>query len=161
MTTSILVGFAVLLLPLALGALRRAVATGKSRARPVTITGAIAIDGDTLSHPKGRIRVAGIDAPELAQDGGLAARQALAEIVAGVPVIVHPIEIDRYARLVARLEVGGYDVAGLLVERGFARADRDEPRYQALEAQARAARRGLWSTRAGIGDPAAFRRTNA
>ncbi|QYY35283.1 thermonuclease family protein [Ruficoccus sp. ZRK36] len=70
------------------------------------------IDGDTLlvqrlevdePEPAVRVRLAGIDAPELKNDGGEAAKEALEKLVKGRVLEVHPIEYGKYGRLIADL----------------------------------------------------------
>ena len=68
-------------------------------------------DGDTLRVKRGgeelKIRLCGIDAPEIKQDGGIEARDHLRSLVAqgdgGIGVV--PIEKDKYERTVADLFV--------------------------------------------------------
>lgn len=163
MVTPALLLLAVLLLPKLCLALFR---TLRARARRFTITGAYIIDGDTLAHGKLRLRLAGIDAPEIAQDGGPAAKRALQDLAARQSLRVDPLLTDRYGRTVARVAVihpdgSTLDLAGAMVAQGFARADRASPDYLRLEHAARKARRGLWATPNGIPNPAAFRRARA
>jgi endonuclease YncB( thermonuclease family) len=110
------------------------------------------IDGDTvdvrLDSGMIRIRLHGIDAPELSQARGRAAKEALAQLVFGLAVGVEPIEQDRYDRLVARLWLGDLDVNAELLRQGAAwvyRRYAGDPAYCRYEADAREARRGLWS----------------
>lgn len=96
-----------------------------------------------------RVRLSGIDAPELCQRGGGEARQALATLVAGQAVTVAMLGLDRYARILGRVSVGGTDVATHLVAQGLAWSDeppgaRRGP-YGALEAAARAQHRGVFA----------------
>ena len=114
------------------------------------------VDGDTLRvRVPGRevvVRIAGIDAPEHDQPGGMAAKAALAGLVAGRQVDVAPTGRDRYGRVVAAVSVAERDVGLAMVAQGFAwqflRYDHGQPLRDA-EAEARDARRGLWQD----GDP--------
>jgi len=116
--------------------------TGKSRV----------IDGDTLDVGNRRIRLAGIDAPERAQQCtdptgqpspcGETARRTLADMVGQGPVTCAPIELDRYSRVVATCEFGGADLGEVMVGAGQAVAN---GRYAGLELEAKAAKRGIWS----------------
>lgn len=118
------------------------------------------IDGDTLAvlTPGGEavVRLHGIDAPETAQacrtvsgarrDCGADATRALLRAIDGRAVRCAPLDMDRHERIVARCSVGGRDLGELLVSEGaaFAYARYSED-YLPAEAEARAARRGIWS----------------
>lgn len=108
-------------------------------------------DGDTLKVlSEGRevvIRLDQVDAPEKRQAFGDRARQSLAGLVFHQPVRVETHGRDRYGRTIATVFVGELDVNAEQVRRGMAwvyvRYARDRALF-ALEAEARAARRGLW-----------------
>lgn len=121
------------------------------------ITGiAKVIDGDTIEIRGVRIRLFGIDAPEGAQDCGRAdgtrwncaqqATSALEYYLRARPVVCVRRDVDRYGRLVCQCTVSGVDVNAWLVRNGWAVAytlySRD---YVREEAEARAARHGIWS----------------
>lgn len=108
-------------------------------------------DGDTLTLNDERIRLRGIDAPELTQrcrlDGanyacGREAQRALSTLVAGRTVACSGWERDRYGRLLARCSTGEQDLGQALVDAGWAVAYGD---YHLAEAGARMAGRGLWA----------------
>ena len=109
-------------------------------------------DGDTLTAlaPGDRqikIRLGGIDAPELGQAFGQVARKGLAEAVHGRTVDVETVERDRYGRTVARVRLGDRDINRELVANGLAWRYPQFDKAGGLiepEASARAARRGLW-----------------
>ena len=110
-------------------------------------------DGDTLTvladgKRQVRVRLGGIDAPERRQPYGTRARQGLSALGFGRAVQVEVEDTDRYGRPVGRVRVGGRDVNAEMVRRGAARVymryNRD-PSLVPLEAEARAARRGLWA----------------
>ena len=110
------------------------------------------VDGDTadvrLDSGMIRIRMHAIDAPERGQPQGAASKAALAALVYGKPVLVEPIEQDRYDRLVARLWLGDLDVNAEMIKQGQAwvyRRYAGEPAYCAYEKAARDLRRGLWA----------------
>jgi endonuclease YncB( thermonuclease family) len=116
-------------------------------------------DGDTLWIKAGRgsaprkVRLLGLDALELCQAGGVAARAALQALVADKPVQVRSNFQDTYGRELARLQVDGRDVGAALVNAGHAWSSRWHSSlgpYAAHEASARAARLGLFA------DPAAL-----
>jgi len=110
-------------------------------------------DGDTVTchdtdgRPH-RIRLRGIDAPELEQDHGRSARAALVRKVADRRVAVESHGFDKHGRLLATLWIDDRDVGREMVEEGhawvFGRIAPD-PALVEAEAGARAARRGLWA----------------
>ena len=114
------------------------------------------VDGDTIqvvldSGPI-TIRLHGIDTPERRQPLGGAATKALRSLVEGKVLEIEPVEqSDGYGRMVAKVLVQGDDINARMVETGYAwayrRYLRHEPadeRYCQLEAEARAAGRGVW-----------------
>lgn len=112
-------------------------------------------DGDTLTvlveQRQVKVRLASIDAPELGQPFGRAARAELARICAGQIADVVQTATDRYGRTVAEVTCGGVHANAELVRAGLAwvyvkYAPRRSPLY-ALEAEAKSADRGLWSDR--------------
>jgi endonuclease YncB( thermonuclease family) len=111
------------------------------------------LDGDTVvavrnSTPPGKIRLADIDAPEIAQPGGMEAKKALSEIVLHKSVAIIGEAFDKYGRLVAQLSVDGKQVNELMVRSGMAweySHFHQNRRYVALQSEAQAARRGIWS----------------
>lgn len=119
------------------------------------------VDGDTLEVAGEKVRLHGIDAPELAQtcaraNGaawhcGWTAALRLEEVIGGRPVRCLGAERDRYGRLIARCYVVGQtgptlDLGGALVVRGLAVAYRRYSLdYAGTEATARAARAGIWA----------------
>ena len=113
--------------------------------------GAVAIDGDTLVMDGRRIRLRGMDAPELAQTCrrdaqvwrcGEEARAALRALIANRTVDCAPKGRDRYERVLAICGVDGTDVGAELVRRGLAVSF---GAYLDEEREARAARRGVWA----------------
>ena len=110
------------------------------------------VDGDTadvhLDSGMIRIRLHAIDAPERGQPQGAASKAALAALVYRKPVLVEPIEQDRYDRLVARLWLGDLDVNAEMLKQGRAwvyRRYAGDPAYCAYEKAARDLRLGLWA----------------
>lgn len=108
-------------------------------------------DGDSLEIAGIRVRLRGIDAPELDQrcvrDGeeyrcGEEARDVLAALADRGPVECRGWEYDRFGRLLAHCMAGETDLNRAMVERGWAVAYGD---YGAEEATARETRTGLWS----------------
>jgi endonuclease YncB( thermonuclease family) len=127
---------------------------------------AAVVDGDTLHVGNERVRLFGVDAPELSQmcDAGtskvacgqLAARW-LRSRVQGRKVQCSLVQQDRYGRVVARCSIDGSNLEQSLVEAGWAIAYRKYSlRYVDAEDRARAARRGIWAL--GFERPEAYRR---
>ncbi len=126
------------------------------------------IDGDTLDIRGVRIRLHGIDAPEAAQlctraSGerwrcGAAAANALADRIRQATVHCRGQGRDRYRRTIAVCTLRGKDLGRWLVLRGWAVAEqRYSQAYVKDEAQARQARRGIWSGE--FAEPRDWRRT--
>jgi endonuclease YncB( thermonuclease family) len=139
-----------------------AVVTPPPRSAPgsggLVITGrASIIDADTIEVQGQRIRLHGIDAPENDQvcerNGrrwrcGQEATAALRSHLGGRSVTCHELDVDRFGRSVARCLVNGQDVGAWMVRNGWAVAYRRfSDAYVGVEAEARAARRGIWSGR--------------
>jgi micrococcal nuclease len=125
-------------------------------------------DGDTLwvlpqaGGPPVRIRIDGIDAPEICQTGGPSARDALAARVKGRTVELVVRGEDDYGRTVAGLVLEGEDMAAWMVEQGHAwsyRGKRGAARYASLQQQAQAARRGIFADASAM-QPRKFRQRN-
>lgn len=110
------------------------------------------VDGDTLKFGHQRVRLYGIDAPELHQtcDGGTwaagkLARDALVDIIGGHPVTcVVIVPRDRYGRPVSTCSVGPVDLGERMVSRGWAWAfTRYSSWYVSDETSAAISRSGL------------------
>jgi endonuclease YncB( thermonuclease family) len=111
-------------------------------------------DGDSFSvvltgsGAKDEIRIFGIDAPERSQPWSRRSREALSERLHGKVVRIEPVERDRHRRLVAEVYADGSSVGEAQVRAGHAWVYRhytDSKVLLALEAEAKAAKRGLWS----------------
>jgi len=107
-------------------------------------------DGDSLTLNGERIRLHGIDAPELNQfcrrgeqsyDCGREAREQLRKLIGSGRVACKGSEKDQYGRLLAVCETEGTELNKAMVESGWAIAYGD---YLVEEVKARSARRGLW-----------------
>jgi endonuclease YncB( thermonuclease family) len=110
------------------------------------------VDGDTIDVLVGsdreRVRLQGIDAPERDQPWGARAKQALSARVFGKSARIDEHGLDDHGRVLGDVSVDGACVACELVREGSAwvyRAYSDDPALIALEEEARAAKRGLWS----------------
>jgi endonuclease YncB( thermonuclease family) len=117
-------------------------------------------DGDTFTcMPEGGpaafvVRVASIDAPETGQVYWRVARTRLREL-AGSGSRVDCYKVDRYERRVCRLTAtDGRNAADVMLAEGLAwypedfageDAPADRERYRRLQADAQAAKRGLWA----------------
>jgi endonuclease YncB( thermonuclease family) len=111
-------------------------------------------DGDSMTLRNGarevHVRLWGIDAPERGQPWSKRARDALVARALHRDARVVERGIDSYGRTLARVSVGGVDLAEAQLRDGWAwvfRRYTDDASLLALEADARAARRGLWSDR--------------
>ena len=113
-----------------------------------------AVDGDTLRFGPTRVRLVGLDAPELDQtcidaNGdewtcGTKAKVFVAALVRGGATTCVASGRDRYGRVLAKCTVSNLDVGDAIVAAGWAVADFD---YAVTEAAARIARRGIWAGR--------------
>lgn len=111
-------------------------------------------DGDTLwvqpelGGPSRKLRLDGIDAPEICQAGGQASRDALARRALNRQVEVTVRRQDDYGRGLARIRVDGQDLGASMVGSGHAwsyRWRRNPGPYAAEEAAARRAGLGLFA----------------
>lgn len=97
-------------------------------------------DGDTAKADCGRgverLRLAGLDCPELRDRGGPAAKHALERLTAGQEARIERLGLDKYGRTIARLYVAGNDATCTMIRLGvcrrYVRYDR-EGRYAACE----------------------------
>lgn len=119
----------------------------------VVLTGnASVVDGDTIDLHGQHVRLWGIDAPESRQTCGTwrcgqAAALALADHI-GARTVTCEQRGTSWERIVATCSVGGSDIGAWLVRNGWAV---DAPkysrhRYAPEQAEARAARRGVWAS---------------
>jgi endonuclease YncB( thermonuclease family) len=124
------------------------------------ITGsALVIDGDTIALRDIRVRLFGIDAPELEQSCGgdrhsrwACGREAaahLARLITGGAVVCQAKGRDTYGRVLGVCVAGGYEINAQMVRAGMAWAfDRYAASYLVEEAEARAHKLGIWRGRA-------------
>lgn len=128
----------------------------RDRKLPPVISGNASVnDGDSLSIAGMRIRLEGIDAPEWEQTcadangaawpcGKRAARE-LSTLINGAVLSCRTTELDQYERMLAVCSLpGGLNVNAWLVRQGWAVAFGRSRLHATAEAQARAARRGVW-----------------
>lgn len=114
-------------------------------------------DGDSLqiilsdSGAEVRVRLYGLDAPELDQPHGREARDFLAKLLTNREVRVEKEDVDQYGRVVGQVFDSGLSVNLTLVASGHAWVYEQfcqEPvcrQMKAEEAQARRKKRGLWA----------------
>lgn len=133
-------------------------------------------DGDTLTlvtreGTKLKVRLYGIDAPEIRHEGvpgqpfGKEAKAALTELVLGRKVTLEIVDIDTHRRMVGIVRVSGADINREMVRSGLAWAYRRylsapyASEYIAAEKEAREKRLGLWK-QANPDPPWNFKRRN-
>ncbi len=115
------------------------------------------VDGDTFTLGPDRIRLWGVDAPEgrqVCRDGrgetyrcGDAARERLKALIGNRRIDCRQRDRDQYGRSVSQCRAGGVDLGEAMVRAGWAVEYRTFSRgtYAAAEAEAKAAKRGLWA----------------
>ncbi len=122
----------------------------KEKAGPEVAGNAVAADGDSLRIGGERIRLVGIDAPELDQvcfrNGtewpcGRQSKDHLKRLVAGATVVCLGEGRDRFDRVLGRCRVGEVDLNAAQVRAGWALAYGD---YDLEEAEAERDRAGVW-----------------
>ena len=111
-------------------------------------------DGDTLwvktsanARPL-KVRIQGIDAPEICQLGGVQAREALKRKVLGQSVTISSAAHDDYGRSIATVHLQGQDIGHWMVAQGHAWAYAYQYKkgpYAAEFRQAQSAGRGLFA----------------
>jgi endonuclease YncB( thermonuclease family) len=134
-----------------------------ARAAPsIVVSGkARIVDGDTIDVGGQRVRLEGIDAPELSQTcpgryvGGFlgpwkcgqSAAAALADLIGTLPVTCKGHGFDGYGRLVASCSCNGHEVSREMVRLGQAWAfTKYSANYVLEERRAREAKLGIWAS---------------
>ena len=109
-------------------------------------------DGDSFEAVyQGKIitcRLALIDAPELKQAFGIAARDSLSSLIKNKTGVLTIVKQDRYNRLLVKLVVGHTDVQEAMLEQGMAwvYTNYTNDKYlRMLELQAQSGEAGLWA----------------
>jgi endonuclease YncB( thermonuclease family) len=114
------------------------------------------VDGDSLELAAARVRLDGIDAPELGQSCrdargqpwpcGRMAAQELRRHVGGRQLRCEATRRDRYHRMVATCSLpDGSDLGAWMVRQGWALAYGRGAAYRVEQGEARLYRRGLWA----------------
>jgi endonuclease YncB( thermonuclease family) len=124
-------------------------------------------DGDSITalaagNVQLKVRLEGIDAPELKQPFSQQAKQALSAMVFGKTVSLHVTGKDRYKRTLAVVVADGVNVNLALVRLGLAwryEAYSKDAAFIVAQNEAKAARRGLWSDPAPV-PPWEWRKSN-
>jgi endonuclease YncB( thermonuclease family) len=114
-------------------------------------------DGDTITlqtpSENRKIRLAGIDAPELRQRYGLESRHSLQEEILRQTVTVNTEKQDKYGRFIGKVMLGGEDINLKQINNGLAwvyikylseLAAEDRSTYLNAQEAAQQARLGLW-----------------
>lgn len=120
---------------------------------PIEARVAAISDGDTIEVERGgrtfTLEVAEIDCPEVEQPFGVEARRAAAHLAAGAQIQVGLRGVPSGGRMAGSVRLpDGRDLAGEMLRRGLAwwtGGAGGSAELRALEREARAARRGLWS----------------
>ena len=110
------------------------------------------IDGDTFRLDNGeKVRLIGIDAPELSQPGGEESREYLTQLILnkGVTLEKGHEDRDKYNRLLRFVYIGNTCINEEMIRQGYAEAryltDSLREYYIQLEIKAEIAKTGLWS----------------
>jgi endonuclease YncB( thermonuclease family) len=92
---------------------------------PVEVDGRLLrpIDGDTFSYNGIKVRVRGIDAPEIGTPGGFEAAQRFAALLREGSIKIVPVSQDVYGRTVADVFLNGQNLADMLIAEGYARRE--------------------------------------
>ena len=123
---------------------------------PAIIGKAWVIDGDTINISGTHIRLDGIDAPETDQpctdssgktwSCGKAAADELKARIRAQELTCESKAFDKYKRVIAVCTLSdGSDINAWMVQQGWAVAYGYANTYESEEAQARAAKRGIWA----------------
>jgi len=116
-------------------------------------------DGDTVTvldafNTEHRIRLMGIDAPEMQMPFGQWSKENLSNLVFGKQVIIEYSKQDRFGRAIGKIIVNGVDVNLEQIKAGMAwhykrdqkeQSPVDRTSYAEAEVQARARHQGLWA----------------
>ena len=117
------------------------------------------VDGDTIdvlySEKVRRVRLQGIDSPELDQPFGQQATAYLSSLIQDKEVSIFYESYDSYGRLLGKIFVDGYDVNLRMIKHGFAWWYRyyrdqlsleDQALYESAETYSKSLKLGLWQS---------------
>ena len=122
-------------------------------------------DGDTITimmnGEKQKIRLYGVDTPEMDQSFGTEAKQFLSDQILNRDVEIEVKDTDRYKRLVAIVYLNDKSMNELLLKEGWAwwyeAYAKKECKYKELQEEAQRRKRGMWRNKGNI-PPWEFRR---
>lgn len=130
----------------------------QAAAQPIRGRAVKIIDGDTVdiltpAGKKFRVRVAGIDAPEIGQPFGRESKVKASTLLKGRLLFIFPMGKDRYRRVVARVCWSGHDCGHCLgyrlVREGLAywyKRYSNDQRLAVAERYAKSKKIGIWSS---------------
>ena len=115
-------------------------------------------DGDTITimmnGEKQKIRLYGIDTPEINQSFGTEAKQFLSDQILNRDVEIEVKDTDRYKRLVAIVYLNNKSMNELLLKEGWAwwyeAYAKKECKYKELQEEAQRRKRGMWRNKGNI-----------
>lgn len=125
------------------------------------------MDGDTVllvregQHEPVKLRIEGIDAPEICQPGGAESRDAMVLLALRKSVQVIDHGQDVYGRQIGRLSVNGVDLGAEMVRTGMAWAYRFQTGkgpYAGLQRQAQKQKVGVFAADEAAMSPPVFRK---
>ncbi|CAO2142667.1 unnamed protein product [Urochloa humidicola] len=107
------------------------------------------ISGEEILARKYKIRMRGIDAPELQMPNGKESKNELVKLIGGKSVTVHVYGKDKFERYVGDIYCGNVLIQERMLKGGhawhFEYYDK-RPKFAQWQRKARAARRGLWAS---------------
>ena len=125
------------------------------------------VDGDSISM---QMRIQGIDTPEMRQkcrktklktiNCGQLSKDYLKQTLKNLPgkLLIEPVGIDHYKRILVKVYKGDVDIAKLMVEAGMAYSYKDT--YQQEEDLAKAEKLGFWGFHTPTIQPYKWRKMN-
>lgn len=118
------------------------------------------IDGDTFVLNEERIRIFGIDSPELKQDYGIESKNTLTKLLTGKTIKTTLVNKDRYGRSVCKVYANGKDVAIEMLKLGSTSVYKyycNDKLYLSEESRSKRLKRGLFGLKTYI-SPYEFRK---
>lgn len=103
--------------------------------------------GVTLKNEVKTFRLAEIDCPELAQDGGKEAQKVLSTVIFHKQIKVKSLKKDRYFRDIARVKDGKLDINNYLISEGLCYSFKKYPRRKKIDKSENSAKQkglGIW-----------------
>uniref|UniRef100_A0A0E0BEI7 TNase-like domain-containing protein n=1 Tax=Oryza glumipatula TaxID=40148 RepID=A0A0E0BEI7_9ORYZ len=109
----------------------------------------ISCSDDEVLARKYRIRMRGIDAPELKMPYGKESRNALVKLIGGKSVKIYVYDLDQFGRYVGDIYCNNLFIQEQMLKNGHAwhfKTYDKRPEFARWEREARAANRGLWAS---------------